>query len=109
MLGAEVFVALSIGFFVGAVNDAFEARRKEYLVCVLVINRFCTRALDERVFHARMHRGDVYRQALQNMLDDAFALFEQREQDTLAVVLCAAIALDNSLSVLRAFGESIKL
>ena len=112
MLGADVFIAQAVGFFVGAVNHALEARGDEDLVGALAVDGGRARAAPQQVIHTRAQGADVDGQALKNLRHDAVGLLQQRHEDVLSIDLGVAVPVENLVSagggVLRAFGESVE-
>ena len=113
VLGADVFVAQAIGFFVGAVDDAFQARRDEDLVRALAINGRRARAAPQDVIHARTQGADIDGQPLEDLRHDAVGLLKQGQQEVFGVHLAVAVAVEDFVGagggVLRALGEAVKL
>ena len=93
MLGADILIAQTVGFFIGAVNDALEARGNEDLIGALAINGRCARALPQDVIHPRTQRPRIHRQTLQHLWDDAIGLLQQRQQNMFSIDLRMAVTL----------------
>ena len=112
VFGADVFVAESIRFFIGAVDDALEARRDKNLVGALPIDGRRARAAPQDIIHARAQRADINRQPFQDLRHDAVCLFQQRQQHMLGIHLGVGVAMQDFIGagggVLRAFGEAVE-
>ena len=113
VLGADVFIAQPIGFFVGAVDDAFQARRDEDLVRALAVNGRRARAAPQDVIHARTQGADIDGQPLEDLRHDAVGLLQQGQQEVLGVHLAVAVTVEDFVGagggVLRALGEAVEL
>ena len=113
MFGGDVVVFEAIGFFVGYVDDPFDARRHIDLgltSAAIRIVQFSGRS------GAPRRRADAelrYRRlVVPERLDRAAGLLDERQQEMLGIELRMTIALYDlvgaSERVLSAFGESVK-
>ena len=112
VLGADVFVAEPVGFFVGAVDDALQAGGDEDLVGALPVNGGGAGAGTQDIVRAGAECADIDSEPLEDLGDDAIGLLEQGEQDVLGVHLGVAIAMEDFVGagggVLGAFGKAVK-
>jgi len=111
VLGGNVLVLEPVGFFVGQVNNALDARGDEDLSCPAAVDGGLGRRA-QHVVQAPLNHRLLDAELLQDLRDHSLRLFQQRQQDVLGVHLVVPVALQNLISpcgrVLRALGETIK-
>ncbi len=102
MLGGDVFILEAVGFLVGQVDNALDARGDEDL----------SRAAAEDIGLGAGAQGGVEplgerlgadAQFFQNLGDHSAGLFDQRQQDVFGIDLVVAVALDDLRSALGGF------
>ena len=111
MFGGNVFIFKTIGFLVGKVNNALDARGDKNLAGAAAKNvgfGACAQLGVEPL--GQCLGADA--QFFQNLGNDAAWLFDQRQQNMLGIDLIVTVALDDLCSTLGgflcSFGKSVK-
>jgi len=111
VLGGDVFVLELVGFFVGDVHDALDPRGDEDLPCAAAKDVGLGAGAQD-VVEPLLEGVGVDLEQFKQLADDAFRLFDQRQQYMLGIDLVVPVALDDLSGALcgflGTFGKSVK-